>query len=110
MLEGAAPCPLDKASPFGGEACAATALKPGATPSVAAGSERNPVTGRPGSGGRPLRAASVLTRTQALLHDPSATEPSVGRRWPEPTPAAQSGAACADALRRAIRLSPMSPG
>src|SRR5215213_8763204 len=66
------------ASPFGGEACASTALKPGATPSVAAGSERNLVTGRPGSGGRPFCAASYLTRTKALLHDPSASADARG--------------------------------
>ena len=40
----------------------------------------------------------------------SAAEPSVSWGNPELTPAAQRGAAWADALRLVIRLPPMSPG
>ena len=44
------------------------------------------------------------------LHDPSAARTSVSWGDPELTPAAQNGAACADALRLVIRLSLISPG
>lgn len=50
-----------------GFACSGEAFLPhesnlGVTPSVSCLMERNPGTGRPGSGGRPFCAASILTR------------------------------------------------
>lgn len=58
LLEGQSFAKPAKAETGWGRGCKGRAL-----PSETAGSKRNPITGRPGSGGRPLRAASYLTRT-----------------------------------------------
>ena len=60
----------------------------GAMPSVSRWTERNPLTGRPGSGCWPLYALLMSDAEQTMAPNPSATWSSVGRSYSEPTPAA----------------------